>query len=103
MTNEDIIRLADKVQEECDKEAGAYQPIVWSIPWTSDRECIEQLEGIIKFYEERTMLWLKLMAGSSEMLKRVLFEFMECAKIEIGAVKEVLDLLKKKDIIGGKK
>ena len=102
MTNEEIIALADKVQAECDKEARTYQPIAWSIPWRNDSDCVEELERIIKFYEERTRLWMSLMAGSSEMLRRTLFEFMECAKIEIGAVKEVLDGLKKNRIIGDK-
>ncbi len=52
MTNEEIIALADKIQVECDKEVATYQPIVWSIPWGSDKESIEDLQGIIKFYEK---------------------------------------------------
>lgn len=103
MTNEEIIALADKIQAECDKEVATYQPIVWSIPWGSDRDSVEQLEKIITFYEKRIELWMKLLTGSSEMLRRTLFEFMECAKIEIGAVKEVLEGLKKNHIIGDKK
>jgi hypothetical protein len=92
MNNEEILAKADKIQKEIEEEVSIYVPLAWGISYHPDS--IEKLQGIIVFYEDRIMLWMKLLPGSTEAARKIFIELIECATLEIKGTQGVLAMLR---------
>ncbi len=91
MNDAEIMRQADEVLREAKRYLNTYHPLAWGIPW--EIGSVEKLHGIVVFYEQRKEEWIRMLAGASDIARKMLLEFTECADLEIEAAKSVLFLL----------
>lgn len=91
MNKAEILRQADRALQELEEDINTYHPIAWSIPW--EAEAVERMGGIIDFYEKRKAQWMGMLAGTSEVARKVLLELMRCADLEIEGAKSVLCMI----------
>ena len=94
MNNAEIMQKANRVLQKLEQELNTYQPLAWLIPW--DIEAVKKMEGIIAFYQGRKRYWIKLLAGASEIARKILIEFMACADCEIEGAEAVLFMIQGK-------
>lgn len=82
---------AARVLRELDLDINTYPCVAWHIPWGFDS--VNDLKGIIDFYEKKKIKWLSMLAGQTEITKNTLLEFVELADLEIEGAKNVLFMI----------